>query len=581
MCFSKNSQSTPDSAPSSGSTSAVDLQAFFDRNIQVAADTIAASYAAQAAPTAASPSPTLNAGGNQTRQHNTPAQLIASTPGVVWNHNSPTINSVVKARFSLNQNNSLLLKRHISGPFSHNNKRYDVDQNAFLILLTGHMFEMASVPNEKKLLRSNFSFRVDSYWAARSSFHELVNLLHQCGFFALPLFLHQKGHGDNGWGFTLGDTVDDDIPSRMLLHINNTRDALYSFLDSDRVFPQGSLFRPSCFINCNRDGHQVLRNIAKRIGLLAFDEPEQLIRRKPTYHKCDSLAEFYKATMDFNQLVALIEGCEISYDNEIQRNLFILSCRHGDWLKQAMDDDIKLHPSHVTYNNAKNLLESLETLLASSNSPANKKLFNKTKAPENLSTSTQDAAIDPAFRTNVHALGQVPLNPVDFSSTAKSQAFVPPLPLEPPPNMEVPSMWNIDRELDKLQSEADSRGPDAVQDLESYKVYINAVRTSPSTVRNCILCGIDHPFDDCKILKDHEFLKNHFIRSCQVLRQDLRYHPDLNIRPPPSNDKTRSLRPTKQEINALTTINPIVVEQDAEDDDDSVDFVTGRVRNRL
>ena len=48
---------------------------------------------------------------------------------------------------------------------------------------------------------------------------------------------------------------------------------------------------------------------------------------------------------------------------------------------------------------------------------------------------------------------------------------------------------------------------------------------------DCIVCRKQHTFDDCPILKDHEFLKNHYIQFCQLLRKHQR-----SLNNPPSGE---------------------------------------------
>ena len=37
---------------------------------------------------------------------------------------------------------------------------------------------------------------------------------------------------------------------------------------------------------------------------------------------------------------------------------------------------------------------------------------------------------------------------------------------------------------------------------------------------DCIVCRQQHTFDNCPILKDIEFLKNHYVRFCQLMRKN-------------------------------------------------------------
>jgi hypothetical protein len=108
-------------------------------------------------------------------------------------------------------------------------------------------------------------------------------------------------------------------------------------------------------------------------------------------------------------------------------------------------------------------------------------------------------------------------------------------PLGPPPPMPAPRSTTTDTwesllsELPSLQSVAAANGPTASEQFGHYAACCFAIHASQNrdAPQECLICGGIHTFDDCPILKDHEFLKNHYIRACQMLKQDARHRPDL------------------------------------------------------
>jgi hypothetical protein len=38
--------------------------------------------------------------------------------------------------------------------------------------------------------------------------------------------------------------------------------------------------------------------------------------------------------------------------------------------------------------------------------------------------------------------------------------------------------------------------------------------------QQCLVCGGDHKFDDCPVLANTTFLRDHYIRSCQYFRRE-------------------------------------------------------------
>ena len=76
-------------------------------------------------------------------------------------------------------------------------------------------------------------------------------------------------------------------------------------------------------------------------------------------------------------------------------------------------------------------------------------------------------------------------------------------------------MW--DKSLDKIE----------VQDQEqeatkiNYIAAVRALKTQPQAAFNgtCLVCRESHNFDNCSVLKNTEFLRNHCIATCRALRK--------------------------------------------------------------
>ena len=52
-------------------------------------------------------------------------------------------------------------------------------------------------------------------------------------------------------------------------------------------------------------------------------------------------------------------------------------------------------------------------------------------------------------------------------------------------------------------------------DLAAFELVVNGIRTGkddPNSERTCIVCSGKHSFNECAVLKDHEFLNGHYIR---------------------------------------------------------------------
>ena len=67
--------------------------------------------------------------------------------------------------------------------------------------------------------------------------------------------------------------------------------------------------------------------------------------------------------------------------------------------------------------------------------------------------------------------------------------------------------------------------PDGNRNQELYHVYaacVNRIGAEPETANStrCIVCGGQHRFDDCNILRNTSFLRSHYIRYCQMARRE-------------------------------------------------------------
>ena len=52
---------------------------------------------------------------------------------------------------------------------------------------------------------------------------------------------------------------------------------------------------------------------------------------------------------------------------------------------------------------------------------------------------------------------------------------------------------------------------------------VNHVQAQPvdtNAPMQCIICGENHKFDNCSVLKNTDFLKLHYIRFCQQLHHE-------------------------------------------------------------
>jgi len=70
--------------------------------------------------------------------------------------------------------------------------------------------------------------------------------------------------------------------------------------------------------------------------------------------------------------------------------------------------------------------------------------------------------------------------------------------------------------------------------FDSYRRAVNAIKDDANVAfgTHCIVCKGQHCFENCPVLNNHDFLKKHYIRFCQNVRQD---HTELQPNREPIN----------------------------------------------
>lgn len=90
---------------------------------------------------------------------------------------------------------------------------------------------------------------------------------------------------------------------------------------------------------------------------------------------------------------------------------------------------------------------------------------------------------------------------------------------------------------------------------QKYRAAVYALNQRPASLSSpCLVCGEGHRFDDCPVLKNIEYLKDHYIKFCSFLKRALTSRLSLTRSLPPFVPTAAS--PSTAAVNAVATTSP-------------------------
>ena len=417
----------------------------------------------------------------------------------------------VKLRYQRKQEGKLILgrvarSRYIDGHFYFQ----EAPNSERIFTADGTLFLYRADPDLKGLLRAPVTCKDDSLQGIRSWYATFVRHAMNHGFYVHPFYCYRKDHGGD-WGFSIGDSHDDDLPARLDIAVRQMSGPLFQLLQSKDMFPRDSTC-PSLVDQCFGDGYKALKHIVFPAHPIFHPQPSILLTAYPR-QKGLSMLEYWSLFQDFLQLRAFVQDQDSSLDAPGELDIFINGCKYHQFLNRITREERASHTLQYKYTGAQ-IVETLNKFLSAADSPL---------VLERQRERTRPATGPPAFRAP--APGRAPTRsrppqrrstPVNNITTTDDDAD--------PPDL---SITDSEDSLDHVYS--DIRAMDNVDDptdrftLNAFSAMINRVQTQavdPSTSLSCIVCGENHRFDKCDVLNNHEFLKSHYIRYCQQIRRD-------------------------------------------------------------
>jgi len=457
-----------------------------------------------------------------------------TTRSSMYTFNPASFPADVRLRYENKLKKGLILGSSTRTPYS-TGYMYHAHGTDKLVLSDGTLFIMQE-PNEKEMLKAQIYCDNNTHAGIRSWYSNLVQVLHDYGFYAHPLWAFRPNHGGTT-GFTIGNDVDDDLPQRMEIAITRMSAPIFRLLSKKEMFPRDSRLA-SIVRSCDGDGYRALKAVIFSSHPAFFDQPSTLITAYPRQRELTTLA-YYQVFVDYQQLRAFIADTNLTLDNPSELDIFIKNLRYSSFINRITRDERRLKTLAYKYRGTQ-IVETIEKFLQAPDSPMHSAVSKNSKPFHNKPFNNKPKTNKP-FRKPPQA---TMVNQLDIEGAKDT-----PIDDDPAPT------------LDTLEIPADD------QDRELYHIYCASVlkigaNPADATASKCIVCGDTHRFDKCPILQNTAFLKQHYIRFCQQLRREAA----ARNKTFPGNDQPPA--PKTATVNFIDT-------QDS--DDDESDFQTGRV----
>jgi hypothetical protein len=418
----------------------------------------------------------------------------------------------VKARYDRKQSNQPVMYSHVFQPITDNGFRYYLDGTDRLILADGTLFILQE-RDEKGVVKDPVRCHDDSKAGIRTWYVNFAQHLHDHGYFAMPLWLFRAGHGQ-AMGFTMGSGLDDDLPARMAVPIEKSKQTIFRILSKSDMFPKDSRI-PSIVESCYGNGYVALKQIIFTAHPAFHPQPSILVRSYPKQLPGMSLLTYFNRYKDFIQLRAYIQDIDASLDDPDEVNIFIQGAQYATYLNRVTREERKQTTMQYKYEES-NLVETLQALLLEPDSPAMLESLSRARVTERPKTYPVQQ------QRRVHSL--------DVSHED--------------------SLESLCNELDFLPDAPDSQAREL---KHIYSACVYRIKTDPTNaaITNCIVCNAEHRFDACPVLANTEFLRSHYyIRFCQQLRREASSRQAAFKGP---EEGLFALPPSTTKVNAINT----------------------------
>ena len=495
----------------------------------------------------------------------------------------------VRTRYNSKIKRELMVASVIHTPFAtadaFDGLRYWLDKDLDKVILADGTCFFYTQVDEKLVLKSPVICKKDNHSSLRRWYETFGETMRGHGVFILPFWLFRKNHGGE-WGFTIGDTNNDDVPSNLRLSCLHSSSLIYQVLSQDNMFPAGSRLH-NLVAQCYGDGYKALKAIIFKSHPAYAEQPSTLITTYPKQREL-SLLEYFMNFIDYLQLRAIISNFARDLDDEDELDVFINNMKHGEYINQVTHDERRVRANRIKYQGSQ-LLETLERHLMATDSPARRETItgSRTPSPRTPSSSESNSRYTtpqttprrvtrppriPGIRVNQVGTGKSPGSNVSSGLSGGNTD----------PNAHIDyNAFQVDGDAEAFSNYDETYAelvnmdiPDdehVSENLELYDVYrraINLVKSNNNVAYEprCIVCNGQHRFENCDTLNNAEFLRQHYIRFCQTIRRDA-----ANLRNNVEGNRTQDAG--IQYLDVSEYDNQV---EDTDDEDDAQHFQNGR-----
>ena len=402
--------------------------------------------------------------------------------------NPNTLPADVKLRYDRKRDGDIQIRRTMHSVFSgghmYHNQTVPTSSSGpkptkNWILADGTLFTDMDL-DEKGLFKSYVTCIDDSHAGIRQWYQSFTQTCHDHGFYVHPFWLFKADHG-GAQGFTTGSDPDDDLPAQFELKILRMSHPLFRVLSKQDMFPKGSRLH-NIVQSSDSDGYRALKSIIFKSHPAFHEQPATLIMEYPK-QKDRTIQEYYNLFNDFCQLRAYIRNDASSLDHEHEKDVFMVNTKYSDYLLRVTRDE-RRQASYTYKYTRRQIIETLDTKLRAPDSPFMKASQSK---PRPVFKKKRTQHID------VNAISMDVSSDAEMSDSGGNDDYI-----------QVP-----DNDYDK-------------QLFATYSASVNLIKANSKVadMQPCIVCGDEHKFADCDVLRNTDFLREHYIRYCQNIRRD-------------------------------------------------------------
>lgn len=449
----------------------------------------------------------------------------------------------VRARYTHNRDGGMIKGNVVSQPFPVDPAAgpgavahyYHTDGPERIILADGTLFINQNT-DEKGLLRSPVNCIDDTFTGIRAWYPHLMRHLHDHGFYCHPFWCFRRDHGGE-WGFTMGDTGADDLPRNLSAPVRGMSQSVFKLLTSKYMFPSDSRL-PALVAACHGNGYKALKDIIFSSHPSYHDQPSVMLGKYPMQRTL-TLHQYHTLFIDFLRLRAFITSVATSLDDDLEFDLFIANATHSVYLNRVSRDERRVVANAHKFRGSQ-LLETLTKYLNAPDSPL------KTAKAAPVTPKASRPSHVPAPKVVAARVAQISVD--DPASDLGS----------PVPGNEVPHYQYL-------------------AGLHALRAKPTAAATSP-----CIVCGGDHRFAECDVLKNNAFLRDHYIRYCQQLRREasarrVAFNQSSSVPSTEGVAAIESIPAAEPEEQPVSFVSSQSMDMDDDDDyDEASDFQRGR-----